>query len=387
MKLTVLDDDLTTRVYDIDKLEYTEEELIYVDSSNKEKSALQILSAFISDKKQVLYDEHNEKIKKLLKKIDCKNIDFSMLLFTSGTTGNPVGAFKSRENLLSEVDELADLVKKYNSKKVLATVPFIHIYGILTAILLPYKLDINLFFKKHFLPHDLLENIEPNSLVVTTPLYIKSLIRLGEVKDLSDVVFISSTGPLDINDAKAFIEKFNTNLIQLFGSTETGGISYKEQIDEYWKPANSVKVSTNEDGLLKISSPFVSRLLYENGFKYTDGVIQSFDYVEFDGDRFKIIGRNSQIFKVAGKRYSTINVEEVLESLEKVKKAYVRVVSDKHELKDEVLEVYLESEEDIELKEISKILKQKIGNIKFPIKFKVVEKIPTTPVGKKMLPI
>lgn len=385
MKIEILDDDLTKRVYDVAELENIDEDIVFIDSSDKENSALQIIKTYKSGKKQVLFDESNQIIKELAGKINLNEIDFSMLLFTSGTTGKPVGAFKTKENLDQDIEALVKVLKKYSPKRIISTVPFIHIYGILTSILLPYALDIDLFFKKHFLPHDLLEAIQPNSVVVTTPLYIKSLLRLGETKNLKDVLFISSTASLDAKSAADFIKKFNINLIQLFGSTETGSISYKEQNETLWRTFESVHVSANEDNLLKISSPFVSQVLYEDGLKKTGGVIQSFDYVTFSEDRFKIIGRNSQIFKVAGKRFSSLHIEEILESMDRVKKASVVIKYNKNELKDESLEIYLESSEEISLKEVNQILKKKIGNIKFPISLKVVTKIPTTALGKKVM--
>lgn len=387
MKIEILDDNGSKRLYDTKTLPVPQDEIVYIDASSKEGSITQIISAYQSGKKQVLYDKNNEATKELLKTLDLSKVDFSMLLFSSGTTGKPIGAFKSRDNLDIEMQEQIALLSAYNPKRVISTVPFIHIYGILAAVLLPYKLDIPLFFKEHFLPHDLLLNIQPNSVIVTTPLYIKALLQLEETKDLSEVVFISSTAPLENDDAKKFIEKFNTNLYQLFGSTETGGIAYKKQADEFWTPIPQVGVCTNEEGLLKITSPFISKLVYENGYKDTQGVIQSCDYVEFEENRFKIIGRNTQIFKVGGKRFSTLHVEEILESLEVVERAYVRVVYHKDELKDEVLEVYLQTKEELHVRQIQKLLKQKIGNIKFPITLKLVKEIATTSVGKKMMPL
>ncbi len=146
MKIEILDDDLSRRVYDVEKLEKTHDDIVFIDSSSKENSALNIIKAYKSNKRQILFDENNQSIKELLERNDFKDIDFSMLLFTSGTTGKPAGAFKTKENLNKEIDELVKLVTKYKPKKVISTVPFIHIYGILTSILLPYRLDIDLFF-------------------------------------------------------------------------------------------------------------------------------------------------------------------------------------------------------------------------------------------------
>lgn len=390
MKIEILDDDLGKRVYDSQDLKSNSTSIRYIDSTCKETSLLEILRAYQSDTKQVLYDQSNVAIKALVKTLDKEmfdEVDFSMLLFTSGTQGKPVGAFKSKQNLESEITELCKILAPYNPKKVISTVPFIHIYGILTSVVLPLRLDINLFFKEHFLPHDLLSCITPHSIVVVTPLYIKSLLRLEECRDLSQSVFISSTAPLDADIAKEFIAKFNTHLIQLFGSTETGGIAYKRGDEALWTPIAGVKTSTDENNLLHISSSHVSQLLYEDGFKHTKGVVQSFDYAEFSGEQFKIIGRSSQIFKVAGKRYSTLHVEAILENLKEIEKAFVTIVYIKTALKDESLCIYLQVKEEVSFKEMRRVLKESIGNIKIPIEFQIVEKIPTTLLGKKIMPI
>lgn len=387
MKIEIQEDDLKLKIYDTKEFNAIEDDLVFINSSDKEKSALNILSAYLSNTKQVLYDENNQKIKSLLEKIDFANESFCMLLFTSGTTGNPIGAFKSKKNLDDEVEELAKLLQPYNPKKLISTVPFIHIYGVLTSLLLPLKLDITLFFKKHFLPRDLLSSIQANSIIVTTPLYIQALLRLEGEIDLSSCVFISSTALLDIKDAKKFIKKYSTNLIQLFGSTETGGIAYKKQSEELWKPINQVKIKVDKNSLLHVSSPFVSELLYENGFKNTQGTIQSFDYANIDGNKFRIIGRSSQIFKVGGKRFSTLHIEDILESQEGIIRACVRVVYDNSQFKNESLKIYLQTKEPIQMKKIQELLKEKIGKIKFPIEIAVVDKIPTTALGKKIIPL
>jgi acyl-coenzyme A synthetase/AMP-(fatty) acid ligase len=390
MKIEILDDNLNKRVYDSNDLKSYNTGVQYDHATSKERSILEILSAYQSDVKQVLYDQSNVAIKELVKTFNKEmfdEVDFSMLLFTSGTQGKPVGAFKTKENLESEILELVKIITPYHPKKVISAVPFIHIYGILTSVLLPLRLELDLFFKEHFLPHDLLSCITPHSIVVVTPLYIKSLLRLAECRDLSKSVFISSTAPLDSQIAKEFIAKFNTNLIQLFGSTETGGIAYKRKDEELWTPINGVETALDENSLLQINSPHVSPLLYENGFKNTNGMIKSFDYVEFSGEKFKIIGRNSQIFKVAGKRYSTLHVEEILETIKGIEKAFVTIVYTKGALKDESLCIYLQLRHGVSFKEVRKVLKEFIGNIKIPIEFKVVEKIPTTLLGKKIMPI
>jgi acyl-coenzyme A synthetase/AMP-(fatty) acid ligase len=400
MELRVLNDNGTISTHNITKEAFIDPTLTnkvgYIAYSSKEQNFLSILKSFYSDSKAILYDNTNKAITHIFQELNITSLemstdktifddtDFNFLLFTSGSTGIPVGAFKTKQNLLEEIEGFVKLVERYNIKKVVVTVPFIHIYGILIGLLYPVLNNIDIELKEHFLPHDLLELIDDNTLVVTTPLYIKSLNKLNEQKDLSKSIFVSSTAPLDKDSITKFNDKFNTNIIQLFGSTETGGIAYKIDTQELWTPLDKVEVSTNETNELKIKSPYVSNTLYENGFKTTNQTIQTFDYIEKDGEKFKLVGRSSKILKVAGKRYSTVQIEDILESQKEIKHALVFVDGKDDSLRGEKLDITIESKKEFTTKEIKSIIKKELSNLKFSINLKIVDKIPTSATGKKL---
>ena len=182
----------------------------YISSKSKEQNALCMIESYYSNAKAILFDETNQIISQKLKDLNIKEFynkannptifddkEFSMMFFTSGSTGNSVGALKTKENLESEIKVLSKLLKPYEIKKVILTVPFIHIYGTLAGLLYPLLNDIDIVLKEHFLPNDLLDLIDENTLIVTTPLYIKALNKISGKKDLSKSLFISSTAPLD----------------------------------------------------------------------------------------------------------------------------------------------------------------------------------------------
>uniref|UniRef100_UPI004048243D AMP-binding protein n=1 Tax=Aliarcobacter sp. TaxID=2321116 RepID=UPI004048243D len=354
--------------------------------------------SYFSNAKSILFDNTNKAIVEQLNDLNIKDFnenykseniftdkEFSFLYFTSGSTGFPVGALKTTENIISEIEVLSELINKNHTiNKVIVTVPFIHFYGSLMGLFFPLFNDIDIVLKEHFLPNDLLEMIDDNSLVITTPLYIKSLNRLNAKKNLNKALFISSTAPLLKEDAKEFKDKFSTNIIQIFGSTETGGIAYKFNDETLWTPLEKVITTTNENNELKVKSPFISNLVFEKEFKQTNHEIQTFDYVEFEENRFKLVGRSSQILKIAGKRYSTIQIENILEKIEGIEKAVVFVNSSNNSLKDEILDITIESKKEFLTKDIKNILKSELSNIKFSINLKIVEKIKTSAVGKKL---
>jgi len=401
MTLNVVNDDGTISSHQIVKENFYEQTLErtvgYIATSSKEQNSLNIFKAYFSNAKAILFDETNQGIVKLLeefsieefnKKHKTQNIfdlhDFSFLFFTSGTTGTPIAALKSKKHLESEVQVLSKLLNKYQIKQVIVTVPFVHLYGMLLGLLYPLLNDIDIVFKEHFLPHDLLDMIEENSMIVTTPLYIKALNKLNESKDLKKSVFISSTAPLDTQSSELFHNKFNTNILQIFGSTETGGIAYKLNQEALWTPFEKVIISTNNNEELHVQSPFVSNTLYENGFKQINGQIQTFDYIEKEAIKFRLIGRSSKIFKIAGKRYSTVQIETILEDFEEIVQALVFVKLSTDSLRGEYLDITLESTREFTVKEIKSILRKKLSNLKFSMEVKRVASIPTNLVGKKL---
>lgn len=391
--LEILNDDGSCNRHFIAQEDYTAETLkkntAYIHSQSKESNALEIYKAYYGESRAILFDASNQKLYAKLRDLQSKDPfgeeDYLMMFFTSGSTGNPVGALKTKENLDREVKALTKLLEKYKIKKVIVTVPFIHIYGTLLGLLYPLLNNIDIVLKEHFLPHDLLELIDDNTLVVTTPLYIKALTKLDQSKALNRSIFISSTAPLDSKSAQLFISKYDTDLIQIFGSTETGGIACKTNLETLWTPLDSVTIMTNTESELIVKSPFVSTVLYENGLHCTEGRIETFDYVELEGSQFRLLGRSSKIFKIAGKRYSTIQIESSLEEIEAISKALVFVEADQNSLRGERLNITLESNHKFSAKEIKKIIQNSFSNLKFSIRLTIVDSIPTTEAGKKLL--
>ena len=389
MRLEVYDDSGEVRSYDFSSKKYRpSKEIVKIDGSSKEEDLLRLIDAYYSDKKAILYDKNNKQIEEKLARLPLEKFlefDFSFIYFTSGTTGEPVGALKALSNIQSEIEELKRLFLDYEIKKIVVTAPFIHFYGSLLGAFYALECDIDIVIKEHFLPHDLLKMCAKGVMVVTTPLYIKSLNRLEAQKNLEDTLFISSTAPLFKESAKEFKDKFKADVIQIFGSTESGGIAYKKNDEELWTPMGRVELSQNDSEELCVKSPFISETLYEESFRKTGGRLETFDFVEMVGDRFRLVGRSSQIIKIAGKRYSTVQIESALERDALIKKAVVTVLAKKDTLRGEELDIVLEADSKLSKAYIKELLKREFNNIRFSVNLKLVDKIKTTSVGKKML--
>jgi acyl-coenzyme A synthetase/AMP-(fatty) acid ligase len=401
MKLILDNEDLTQRIYEATEQNCVIKELEnasgLIDCDNKFDSAVRIYQALHSNARAILYDTSHKaldiKLKEEMrlpvlqggsKEEKFCGIDYDVMLFTSGTTGMPTGAFKTKKHIQSEVEVLANLFKPYGITNIAASVPFIHIYGILILMLAKF-LNINLQFRERFLPADLADLAGENSLIATTPLYINALLQTNEKYDFKGSLFVSSTAPLSDINAGEFCKRFNANIIQLYGSTETGGIAYRKNGESLWQPLGGVVCTKAKDGCLHVSSPWVSDDLYEGGFKHLGGEIKTFDIVEFQGEKFELKGRESNIIKIGGKRLSVLQIENIIENHPKIKAALIDVAKNSggKSLKDESLILYIEGEKPT-VSELKDLIKTDIGVVNIPMKIVMVEKIPKSQMGKKI---
>lgn len=386
--------DNTKEIISLDFNKSKNDEWEYINSANKLEFVKRFLSAYGVGQKIVLFDAkhkqlldfYNDSDINKLENIQQANSASQMLFFTSGSSGFPLGAFKSKENLLREVDTLSRLLQGYNIKRVVVSVPFVHIYGILVGMLLPMHLDnVKLVVKEDFLPYELLEEASTeHTLVVTTPLFIKALSKLGVSTSLSSAVFVSSTGPLSVEDAERFEDKFSTNLLQLFGSTETGGIAYKFGRTAKWSTLEHVEISTNDDKL-SVTSPFVSAFLLNKKIVKLHQPYATEDIIELDKDGFTLVGRSNKLIKIAGKRISATQIENILETIPEIDKAIVEIVYKKELLRSEQIVITLEAGKKIDKKTIKDKISDYYGVLTIPFSINYVDKINYSAMGKKVL--
>jgi len=388
--------DNSREVVHLDTQEPYNEHFERVNSSNKKEFIQSFVAKYRAQSKMVLFDKNHKQLMNYYKErdigalegIEAISSDTQLLFFTSGSTGFPVGAFKSRRNLEEEVAVLKGLVTKEKIKKVIVTVPFIHIYGVLAGLLLPMALkDIRLIVKEDFLPYEILEEAEEEeTLVVTTPVFIKALAKLSDSPDLSKALFISSTGPLQNSDVATFESKYQTRVMQLFGSTETGGIAYKFSVTELWKPLKKVNIASVEDKL-SVESPFISEYIIDEGseIKPLKQPFVTEDIVEISKSGFKLLGRSNKIIKIAGKRISAIAIENLIESIEGVEKAVVELLYKKELLRSEQILITLQADASVDKRVIKEKISECYGVLTIPFKVKHVDEIKLSAMGKKIL--
>ena len=307
------------------------------------------------------------------------------VFFTSGTTGVPTGAVKTRENIEKEVAAHKALFGPEGYERIIVTVPFIHIYGFLAGVMLPRSLDCEVLFKEEYWPQELMELHEgKKTLVVTSPVYLKSLLKLRRVQKIPDVHFLSSTGLLLEEEVAAFEEKFGTRVWQLFGSTETGGVAIKQGTTPWWTPLADVTVSQNADGVMAVDSPYLSTYTITECLTPMPHPFTMTDIIEMEGGRFRLLGRLSEIVKVSGKRISLSELEHLIEKGLGVKEALIRLERDSNRLKDEGLRIEVAGVGGVAEADVAALLHEHYPQINFRFSLHHVEAVAKNSMGKKV---
>jgi acyl-coenzyme A synthetase/AMP-(fatty) acid ligase len=124
----------------------------------------------------------------------------------------------------------------------------------------------------------------------------------------------SSGGPLSYASALLTKQFFGIIPLEVYGSTETGGIAYRQQQieNQLWETFPGITISTQEN-LLVIRSPYI-----DFGVHITQDLVTI-----VEPNNFILFGRADRILKIEGKRVSLVELERRLNSLEYVTDSFV----------------------------------------------------------------
>ena len=233
-------------------------------------------------------------------------------IFTSGSTGEAKAIVKQLAQLEAELNSLeAGWGAQIGDAAVIATVSHQHIYGLLFRVLWPLAAG-RCFYSEQVLDNGLVfhhADASTGPLVwVASPAHLKRLydgLAWPSVADTLRCVF-SSGGPLPAEAAAHVADWLGEAPVEVFGSSETGGIAFRQQQqgNTLWQPLAGVAVRAGEDGRLQVRSPHVNR---------DDSWYQADDAVRITADgRFELLGRLDRIVKLEEKRLSLVEMEQAI---------------------------------------------------------------------------
>ncbi len=299
-----------------------------------------------------------------------------LFLFTSGSTGKPVLVPKTFSQLDVEVSFLRGLFSE--PKHVATLVPWCHIFGLLTSLLVPARTGGVCDLSAGISPKRVLEKAGQDALdlVVAVPAVYQVMVRYLEASNLHSIAprcrFTSSGAPLPAPLRTRFTELTGRPITDLYGSTEAGGVAYRHD-EGPWIVEPHVEMRVTDEGFLEVRSASVS-------FPGPDGFYRIGDLVRPEGRGFTLIGRADDVVKIGGRRTSLGEVAEALESCPGVFAAAVLAKRIRGALR---LVAYIESaSEGVEVQAVKHSVRGLLADHKVPREIHIVERLPRTTAGK-----
>lgn len=169
----------------------------------------------------------------------------AVLPYSSGTTGRAKGVMLSHLNLVANIAQTVPVLPKYENDRVLAVLPFFHIYGmnIIMNVTLKQRGTLVLLPKFELKPFlELIQNRQCTSIYIAPPIAV-ALTKHPSVKeyDVSSVrMIVCAAAPMDEALGAALTERIPALLLQGFGMTELGPASHVTPFSNPHIPVGSI---------------------------------------------------------------------------------------------------------------------------------------------------
>ncbi|VAX45990.1 long-chain-fatty-acid--CoA ligase [Acinetobacter calcoaceticus] len=245
-----------------------------------------------------------------------------LYFYTSGSTGEPKKIPRTLRQLLNEVQGLSQSFTFDENAIAIATVSHQHIYGLLFKLLLPLATGRSFYTSQMAFPEDAvqaqkqLETLGLSNYLISSPALLKRW-TTDVVLQHCQMVF-SSGGKLE----SGVRPLLNRPIIEVLGSSETGGIAHRAQDEDAWTAFINVAIRIEEQ-----------QLMVKSNHAYEDDWITTGDGAAWSDatcQTFKLMGRTDRIIKLEEKRLSLDAIEQSIQALDAVQQCHVLVLEHEH---------------------------------------------------------
>ena len=339
--------------------------------------------------------------------------DTAILQYTGGTTGTPKGAVLTHRNLVANaVHNRVWLTNgKEGEERILAVIPFFHVYGMTTAMNLGVLLGAELILLPKFHTKEVLHFINkyrPTIFPGIQAMYmaIGNYPKIHKYDLTSIKAAISGAGPLMREVQERFEQLTKARIVEGYGLSEASPVTHcnpvfgKRKLGSIGLPfpdmdAKIVDLETGEKelpvgeaGELVVKGPQVMKGYWnkpeETARTLRGGWLHTGDIATRDEEGyFFIVDRIKDMIKTVGENVYPREVEEVLFTHPKVKDAVV--VGLPHEaFMGEKIKAYivLKEGETATAEEIIGFCREQLSKFKVPKEIEFRDQLPKTLVGK-----
>jgi acyl-CoA synthetase (AMP-forming)/AMP-acid ligase II len=339
--------------------------------------------------------------------------DDALLMYTSGSTGQPKGAVHTQRKVLAAAENSILAHSLTENDCSLCVLPLYHINAINVTLLPTLLTGGAVVMPQRFLVRSFWDWIGRYQCTwsALVPTIISQLIDWidpraeGMEEALRQIRFIrSSSAPLPPALHRAFEEKFRLPLIEAMGSTECGGNIFSNPpppaLDKIGTPGlpygfqariigpDGADVPTGEPGEILLSGPGMMTGYYKNpegtaAVLDSEGWLHTGDLAQRDEDGFFfIVGRSKELIIKGGMNIAPRQIDEALSGHPAVQDAAALGVPDPVFGEDIIAFAVLRSGFEVSERELLEHCESQVGLFKTPSQIFLVNDLPKGPSGK-----
>jgi malonyl-CoA/methylmalonyl-CoA synthetase len=338
----------------------------------------------------------------------------AMILYTSGTTNLPKGVLTTHENIESQISTLVKAWEWSESDHTVGILPLHHVHGIINVLSCALWSGASINFLHPFDAErlfELFEEGEVNLFMAVPTIYFKLISsfesfpkeRQNQIsKILAEFrLMVSGSAALPVTVMEQWHQISGHYLLERYGMTEIGmaisnpyaaerraghigqalpGVEIR-LVDE-----SNNTVPIGEPGEIQVKGPGVFKEYWgkpeatQKTFT-SDGWFKTGDIAQLNGGYYKILGRDSiDIIKSGGYKISALEIEEILRTHLLIKDC--AVVGIPNPEWGELVVAALVTETELDSKELTAWLKERMPAYKIPRIFIQLDELPRNAMGK-----
>lgn len=328
----------------------------------------------------------------------------AVILFTSGSEKDPKVVQLTQGNLISNIDAFCDMMNIYSMDRLLAVLPYFHVFGLTINLWTPVCLGMTSITYANPLEFrtvaKIIKETEPE-LLIGTPLFLEGYARQSSPGDFKSVVLtVSGADKCPESLRTLYRDKHQLEIFEGYGATETSPVisvnpraANRPGSIGIPIPNTAVKIENYETGdeclageigkiLVKGDGVMDGYLndVEESSLRLKSGWYDTGDLGYLDGDGYLWHkGRLKRFVKIGGEMISLVMVEETLNEMtpENIECCAVEIPDAKRGSR-----IVAVTTAEVEKSEIQKKLAKELPNIALPKSYIVVSEFPRMGSGK-----
>jgi len=340
------------------------------------------------------------------KTVDCEQDSVAVLLYSSGTTGQPKGAMLTHGNLAANTATLVSAWGFTAADRLLHALPIYHAHGLFVGLGCVMTSGCTMTFLPKFDVHEAIRCLPGATVMMGIPTFYSRLLGepdFGPETCRSIRLFISGSAPLPAEMHDHFHRRSGHAILERYGMTETSMLS-SNPLDGERRPGTvgpplpgvTIRV-VDETGLpvepgvvgeIQVSGPNVFkgywRLEEKTAAEFTaDGFFRTGDQGTFSDDGYlTIMGRNKDMIISGGLNVYPREVEQAIDQLDGVVESAVIGVPHADFGEGVIAVVVIEPGFEAAEQDMMAILRERLANFKSPKRLFFVSQLPRNTMGK-----